>query len=162
MSRKPPVDVDEDSIRNAMMDVPRGGHFTESAPPKSETVPKKPVPQVTLMEQSEPTDSEPKQILPAVQTVPKESEPAKRGPYRKRKTEEEQAYRDLFLVNDGVCSRVSTYINRDIHEKFKRLLSNAAPGISIVSYINNILNHHLDQHHDLIEGLYRSGYDKPF
>ncbi len=72
------------------------------------------------------------------------------------------SYRERFLVNDGVCSRVSTYINRDTHEKIKKLLSAAAPGISIVSYINNILNHHLDRHQELLDGMFRSGSSSPF
>lgn len=74
----------------------------------------------------------------------------------------EDSYRDRFLVNDGVRSRVSTYVNRDTHEKIKRLLSNAAPDISVVSYLNNILVHHMEMFEDEIAQLYRSGVDKPF
>jgi hypothetical protein len=80
----------------------------------------------------------------------------------KREVGNASSYRDRFLVNDGVCERVSTYLNRDAHEKIKRLLSSAAPGVSIVSYINNIVVHHLKQYQDEITELYRSGMDKPF
>jgi hypothetical protein len=145
MSKKPYVDVDEDMLRDAMLGVPamRNRQATEAIPSQGEAVQVKPV------ERTEPTESEP---------VP---EPTKRGPYRKKRREEEQTYRDLYLVNDGVCSRVSTYINRDTHETIKRFLSSAAPEISIVSYINNILSRHLDEHQEMIEELYRTGIDKP-
>lgn len=90
------------------------------------------------------------------------TEPAKRGQFRKRQKEDGQPYRDRFLVNDGVRSRVSTYVNRDTHEKIKRFLSNAAPDISAVSYINNILVHHLEQYEDEMSDLYDRNYRKPF
>jgi hypothetical protein len=162
MSRKAPYEVDEDAIRDAMLDVPRMQHSNGITPSKSDAVSEKPesVPTVqpvrTKLVEPATAHTEPK----VSETVP---ETAKRGPYKKKRREEEEpTYRDLFLVNDGVCSRVSTYINRDTHDKIKRLLSNAAPGISIVSYINNILVHHLEQYQEEVEELYRTGIDKPF
>ena len=86
----------------------------------------------------------------------------KRGPYRSRKSKEDSLYRDMFLVNDGGRARVSAYINRDVHEKFKRLLSIIAPEITISSFINNILNQHLEQYRDEISEMYKNEFDKPF
>lgn len=114
MSKRPIYEVDEDQLRDAMLEVPamRGGQSVESV----------------------------------------RKEPVKH---------DHRPYREQFLVNDGVCLRVSTYVNRDIHEKIKRLLSNAAPEVSIASYINNILAHHLEQYEQQIEELYRAGVNKP-
>lgn len=165
MSNKPIIEVDEDALRDAMMDVPamrnrrpagavtllgeadKVGATTASVPTVTSTeIPS--IPTLSSEQASPPKSPEP--------------EPTKRGPYRKKRQEEgQQTYRELFLVNDGECSRVSTYVNRDIHEKIKRLLSNAAPGVSIVSYLNNILAHHLEEHQDEIEQLYRTGIEKP-
>jgi hypothetical protein len=74
--------------------------------------------------------------------------------------DEEQSYRDRFLVSDGVQSRVTTAINRDTHRRMKKLLSVAAPEVSIVSYINNILAHHLEQFEDVIGKLYEEPLSK--
>jgi outer membrane biosynthesis protein TonB len=162
------VDVDEEMIRDVMREVPAGRNRqpvkVETAAPESGTIPEKPTPtaQIVPTAQGE-LEPEPAQALPAMHTEPKESESAKRGQYRKKRPQEEDlSYRDRFLVNDGICSRVSTYINRDAHEKIKRLLSSAAPNISIVSYINNIVVHHLEQYQEEITELYRNGMDKPF
>lgn len=170
MSSKQIYEVDEDALRDAMMDVPAmrnrrpvgavallGEDTTEGKSTASV-----PAPMPSLPTTKEPPTAP---ILSSEQTSPPKSpepEPTKRGPYRKKRQEEgRQTYRELFLVNDGECSRVSTYVNRDIHEKIKRLLSNAAPGVSIVSYLNNILAHHLEEHQDEIEQLYRTGIEKP-
>lgn len=86
----------------------------------------------------------------------------RRGPYRPRKPKEDSLYREMFLVNDGGRARVSAYINRDVHEKFKRLLSIIAPEITISSFINNILNQHLEQYRHEISEMYKNEFDKPF
>lgn len=151
MSNKPFIEVDEDMLRDAMLEVPamKNRRPAGAMALLGEAVPEQPAPT--------PEPPEPALIAP----VPAEPGSAKRGPYRKKRHEEGESYRDLFLANDGICSRVSTYINRDTHETIKRILSNAAPGISIVSYINNILRHHLEQNQEIIEELYRTGIDKP-
>lgn len=140
MAKKPVVEVDEELLRSTMLgDVP-------------------------ILRNSPPDDtgkSTPEQEVQVAEVPKQDTGGGKRGPYQKKKKEEDQTYRGLFLVNDGVRVRVSTYINRDTHEKIKRLLSIVAPDISIASYINNILSHHLEQYQDEIGELYRSEISKP-
>lgn len=165
MSRKPLIEVDEEMLIDTMLQVPGTGNRQRSEPaaPRGEALPEKPAPAQTIPAERAEADPEPARSVPVPHGESKEPEPVRRGPYRKKKLlEEELSYRDQFLVNDGICSRVSTYINRDAHEKIKRLLSSAAPNISIVSYINNIVVHHLEQYQEEITELYRSGMDKPF
>jgi hypothetical protein len=79
----------------------------------------------------------------------------------KREVESASSYRDRFLVNDGVRSRVTTAIDRDIHKKMKKLLVLVAPEVTVVSYISNVLVHHLEQFSDEIDELYRHETEKP-
>ncbi len=172
MNSRPYVEVDEDALLAAMLEVPAMQHRqppgamallgkpTRTEAVSAPSVPESHAPASAYSGEAMQTGETPEAV--SVQSEPTQSEPARRGPYRKKRPEDEQAYRDLYLVNDGVCSRVSTYINRDTHEKIKKLLSAAAPDISIVSYINNILNHHLDRHQELLDGMFRSGSSSPF
>jgi outer membrane biosynthesis protein TonB len=169
MSKKPLVDVDEEMIRDVMREVPAGRNRqpvkAETAAPESGTMPEKQTPTPTA--QTVPTaqvepEPEPAQALPAVHTEPKEPESTKRGPYRKKRPQEEElSYCDRFLVNDGVRSRVTTAIDRDIHKKMKKLLVLVAPEVTVVSYISNVLAHHLDLFRNEIDELYRRETEKP-
>ncbi len=75
-------------------------------------------------------------------------------------TEHELSYRSRFLVNDGARSRVTTAIDRNVHQRMKALLVLAAPEVSIVSYISNVLEHHLEQFEDEINELYEKPLTK--
>lgn len=164
MSKRPVIDVDEDMIRDTMLDIPRRRPFAEIAPPKGETISDMPAPTTPPIQvaRAEP-EREPVRASPAAHAEPKESESARRGPYRKKKPqeEEEQPYCGRFLVNDGVRSRVTTAIDRDIHKKMKKLLVLVAPDVTIVSYISNVLAHHLELFRDEIDELYRRETEKP-
>ncbi len=104
--------------------------------------------------------------MPATEDVqaevePGRSEPTKRGQYRKKRPEEGQSYRELFLVNDDVRYRVTTSIDQEIHKKMKRFLVMTAPEVTIVSYINNVLAHHLEYFKSEINEVYRHETEKP-
>lgn len=145
MAKNHAIEVDEDMLRQTMLnDVPV--MKKSGAADASMTLP-------ALKSKSGEIRDEPE----------RESKQSRRGPSRPRKQKEEGLnYRDIFLVNDGGRARVSAYINRDVHEKFKRLLSIVAPDVTISSFINNVLNHHLEQYRDEISEMYNNEFDKPF
>jgi hypothetical protein len=70
-------------------------------------------------------------------------------------------YRDRFLVHYGAPCRRTTAIDTNLHRRIRKFLSATAPDISLVSYINNILAHHLEQFSDEIDELYRRETEKP-
>ncbi len=154
MSKKPSVDVDEDMMRKAMLDVP-GMHnriAAEAASPQGETA------KAVAVVSTEPVGAG-TEAKPATEPT---SEPLKRGPYRKKRREEDElSYYDRFFVNDGVLARVTVAVDRKIHRKMKKILSVVAPEVSIVSYISNVLAHHLEQYVDEINALYRHETEKP-
>jgi hypothetical protein len=161
MNKRPfvEVEVDEDQLRDAMLQVPIMHH---RRPAGAMALLGEAVPEETA---SGPSAPESPAVAAApeagdAQAEPARPEPAKRGPYRKKRPEDEQAYRDLFLVNDGVRSRVTAAIDRDIHVRMKALLVLAAPEVSIVSYISNVLAYHLEQFEDVIDKLYEKPLSK--
>ncbi len=152
------MEVDEEQLRAAMLEVPAMRH---RRPPGAvallgEAATEEPMPVETA-----PTETAvvaPTPVAPA----PVEPEPVKRGPYRKKRPEADNlSYCERFLVNDGARFRVNTAIDRTIHTKMKRVLSMVAPDVTIVSYISNVLAHHLDRYDDEINALYRNETDKP-
>ena len=165
MNKKPYVEVDEKALMDAMLDVPAMRHRQPAGAMAllGEDVPMEPDPKSpATMPPSADTPVQAGETPESgnVRVQPASSEPAKRGPYRKKRPEDEQAYRDLFLVNDGVRSRVTTAIDRDIHMRMKALLVLAAPEVSIVSYISNVLEHHLEQFEEVIDKLYEKPLSK--
>jgi hypothetical protein len=160
------MDVDEDKLRDAMLEVPA---MRYRKPARAMALLGEPVPEPSSPESTAPvpaipaaqTDETPKATeVQMEQTEPAKSDATKRGPYRKKRPEDESEYRDRFLVNDGVRSRVTTAIDRDIHQRMKALLVLAAPEVSIVSYISNVLEHHLEQFENVIDKLYEKPLSK--
>lgn len=132
MAKKPIVEVDEDILRSAMLgDVPAMRR-----------------------------EAEPQAVLSSQESEKLEQSLPKRGSYRKRRKEDDDGYRSFFFVNDGEKVRVSTHVNRDLHEKMKRMLSVVAPDVTLVSYINNILRHHLEEYQDNLNEMYRKEIEK--
>ncbi len=147
------MEVDEEQLRAAMLEVPAMRH-------------RRPAGAVALLGEAATEEPAPVETAPtetAVVASPlAEPEPPKRGPYRKKRPGADNlSYCERFLVNDGARFRVNTAIDRAIHTKMKKVLSMVAPDVTIVSYISNVLAHHLDQYDDEINALYRNETDKP-
>ncbi len=152
------MEVDEEQLRAAMLEVPAMRH---RRPPGAvallgEAATEEPAP-------VEPAPTETAVVAPIpVAPAPVEPEPAKRGPYRKKRPGADSlTYCERFLVNDDIRSRVTTSIDRTIHAKMKKIASMVAPDVPVASYISNVLAHHLDQYDDEINALYRNETDKP-
>lgn len=128
------IEVDEDMLRDAMMEIPAMRY-------------RRPAGAVELLPETAPEEPH---------------EPVKRPPtVKKKRREDGQPYIERFLVNDDRPARVTTAINRETHKKMKKMLTMLAPEISIVAYINNVLDHHMEQFDGEINGLYRQETEKP-
>ena len=79
----------------------------------------------------------------------------------KKQKSDDKNYEEVFLVKKPNTERCQTYIDRDTYFLLKRILPAIAPDISIAAYINNIIDDHLDEYWDKINGMFESAQAKP-
>ena len=71
----------------------------------------------------------------------------------RRRSRQKQSYAGKFLVNDRSPHRVSANISRRLFDRIKKFLPVIAPGVTLTSYLNNIIENHLETHQDEINEL---------
>ena len=81
---------------------------------------------------------------------------------RPRKRREQKGYGDTFLERLAPMPRKQTYISIDMYDKLSELLPVIARGISIPTFLENLLNHHFDTYRDEINELYSGKTQKKF
>ncbi|MGE4347264.1 MAG: DUF3408 domain-containing protein [Flavobacteriaceae bacterium] len=110
------------------------------------SVPKALVPEKEEIEQ----DAEPEEKLTATQTeAPREE--------NKRKRTKAPDYESLFIQEVGITARTgkSVYIRKEHHDKIMKIIQVIGKNqVSLFSYIDNVLSHHLATYQDEITELY--------
>ena len=145
MTKKPFVDLDEEEMKRRTQAL---GDISLYIP--DDTMPSKSSP-------PDPPRLKDEKPITSVPDHPKK--PAK--PVVKDQAPPPDDYDTLFLVPNPGSSRCQTYIDRKHYDLIKRYLSAIAPGVSIAGYINNILEHHIEQYWTQIEERYNRESVKP-
>lgn len=73
------------------------------------------------------------------------------------KRKKASAYESLFMQEAGITARTGklVYIRKEHHDKVKKIIQVIGKNdISIFSYIDNVLSHHLETYRDEISELY--------
>ncbi len=92
-------------------------------------------------------------------TVPEETDGAVTGKDQSRKKRKEtQSYKRKFLKNTSQGGRIQVYMDRNLYDNIKRFLPVIAPGVSLSSYITNIVTDHVEQHIDEINRRYKKNF----
>lgn len=71
---------------------------------------------------------------------------------------EGSGYRRKFLKNMPQSGRIQVYLDRSLYECIKRFLPAIAPGVSLSSYISNIVADHVEQYIDEINIRYYKSF----
>lgn len=92
-------------------------------------------------------------------TSPEDTEGAVPGKDQSRKKRKEtQSYKRKFLKNTSQGGRIQVYMDRSLYDNIKRFLPVIAPGVSLSSYITNIVTDHVEQYIDEINRRYKKNF----
>ena len=61
------------------------------------------------------------------------------------------AYREMFLTRKMTGARRQTYIDESLYETLTGILPVIAPGISVPTFVNNVLAEHMEKYRDIID-----------
>lgn len=76
----------------------------------------------------------------------------------RKKRRETTGYKRKFLKNTSQGGRIQVYMDRSLYDNIKRFLPVIAPGVSLSSYITNIVTDHVEQHIDEINRRYKKNF----
>ena len=79
----------------------------------------------------------------------------------KKRKDEANDYRMVYLTTGNIQHRQQTYIGRDNYQFLRRFLSLVAPEVSISRFIDNLLALHLGQYREEIDRLYNEAITNP-
>lgn len=79
----------------------------------------------------------------------------------KKRKDESNDYRTLYLSPGNVTHRQQTYISQTNYQFLKRFLPVVAPEVSISRYVDNILSLHLEQYKEEIDRIYSNEITNP-
>ena len=65
--------------------------------------------------------------------------------------ENASAYREMFLTRKMTGARRQTYIDESLYETLTGILPVIAPGISVPTFVNNVLAEHMEKYRDIID-----------
>jgi hypothetical protein len=161
MQERARIKVDENEIQRMMAsDVPliRAKHI-EPAPeievkPEPESKPKQ--------EQEQEAEQEQESVSAMMPEIDeKESEPYNVKSQKKRKNSKPN-FSETFLKDNKIRDRRQIYISKEAYDKISRYLRYIGEGnVSLVSYVDNILFHHMDDYRDTINDLYNKKISTP-
>jgi len=81
---------------------------------------------------------------------------------QKKKKNPKPNYSDIFLKDNKIRDRRQIYISKKAYDKISRYLRYIGEGnVSLVSYVDNILFHHMDEYRDTINDLYIKNISTP-
>lgn len=70
-------------------------------------------------------------------------------------------YKTVFLKKQTVCNRQSVYISGEIQKRIMQIVGMiTGKQVSIGNFIDNVLEHHLNAHNDVLSALYREEMQK--
>lgn len=90
-----------------------------------------------------------------------EKEISSEKPKPRRKREGDSRFRQKYLVNTPMSGRIQVYLNRELYDKVKNYLNVIAPGVSIASYISNIIAEHIELNIEEITQMYKDNFSPP-
>ena len=90
-----------------------------------------------------------------------EKEISSEKPKPRRKREGDSRFRQKYLVNTPMSGRIQVYLNRELYDKVKNYLNVIAPGVSIASYISNIIAEHIELNIEEIAQMYKDNFSPP-
>lgn len=92
-------------------------------------------------------------------SAPEDAESAVAGKDQSRKKRRDTpSYKRKFLKNTSQGGRIQVYMDRSLYDNIKRFLPVIAPGVSLSSYITNIVSDHVEQYIDEINRRYRKNF----
>ena len=65
--------------------------------------------------------------------------------------ENASAYREMFLTRKMTGAKRQTYIDESLYETLTGILPVIAPGISVPTFVNNVLVEHMEKYRDIID-----------
>jgi len=138
MSKRNIIEVDEEALRRKM------ANSRETYLPGI-TAEKKPEYEYESFQEVE----EPEQKVENVKT-------------QKNKKNFKSDFSDIFLKDNKISDRRQIYISKEAYDKISRYLRYIGKGnVSLVSYVDNILFHHMDEYRDTINDLYNKNISTP-
>ncbi len=93
-----------------------------------------------------------------------QSEPVARpvdGTARPRRRREPTDYSSAFLRKREASPKRQTYIGAAHFAKITEILAVLSPEVSVPAFLDNLIEHHLEQHRDEINSLYADKFKKP-
>ena len=81
---------------------------------------------------------------------------------QKKKRTPKPGFAEIFLKDAKIKDRRQIYISKEAYDKISRYLRYIGEGnVSLVSYVDNILFHHMDEYRDTINDLYNKNFSTP-
>ena len=81
---------------------------------------------------------------------------------QKKKRNSKPNFAEIFLKDNKIKDRRQIYISKEAYDKISRYLRYIGEGnVSLVSYIDNILFHHMDEYRENINELYNKNFNTP-
>ena len=76
-------------------------------------------------------------------------------------SKERESYKSVFLKKRSVCNRQSVYISGEIQKRIMQIVGVITnKQVSIGSFIDNVLEEHLNTYNDVLSALYREEMQK--
>ena len=76
-------------------------------------------------------------------------------------SKEQENYKSVFLKKRSLCNRQSVYISGEIQKRIMQIVGVITnKQVSIGSFIDNVLEEHLNKHNDVLSVLYREEMQK--
>ena len=76
-------------------------------------------------------------------------------------SKKQESYKSVFLKKRSVCNRQSVYISGEIQKRIMQIVGVITnKQVSIGSFIDNVLEEHLNKHNDVLSDLYREEMQK--
>ena len=76
-------------------------------------------------------------------------------------SKKQESYKSVFLKKRSVCNRQSVYISGEIQKRIMQIVGVITnKQVSIGSFIDNVLEEHLNTHNDVLSALYREEMQK--
>ena len=81
---------------------------------------------------------------------------------QKKKRNPKFGFAETFLKDNKIRDRRQIYISKEAYDKISRYLRYIGQGnVSLVSYVDNILFHHMDEYRETINDLYSKNFNTP-
>jgi hypothetical protein len=81
---------------------------------------------------------------------------------QKKRKNPKADFAEIFLKDNKIKDRRQIYISKEAYDKISRYLRYIGQGnVSLVSYVDNIIFHHIDEYKDAINDMYNKNFSTP-